>query len=117
MNHFKLSEFDSPDEIGSGSKMNPDFLELLDKARGIAGIPFKINSGYRTLAHNKKVDGEVNSSHCKGYAADIAYKSGSEAWLMVNALLKVGFNRIGVYRSWIHVDSDPSLPKNVIWSK
>jgi hypothetical protein len=68
LENFNLSEFDSPDLTGSGSKMNPDFLLKLDKARGIAGVPFKINSGYRTESHNKKVGGTPNSAHTKGFA-------------------------------------------------
>jgi hypothetical protein len=50
LKHFKLSEFDSPDLPGSGKNMNPDFLKRLDEAREIAGVPFNINSGFRTSA-------------------------------------------------------------------
>lgn len=117
MKHFALSEFDSPDAPGSGSEMQPEFLTKLDAARGIANVPFKINSGFRTVAHNKKVGGEPNSSHTKGWAADIAYSSGSEGYKILAALFNVGFNRIGVYKTWIHCDCDPSLPAKVIWSK
>jgi hypothetical protein len=28
----------------------------------------------------------------------------------------VGFNRIGVANTFIHVDNDPSLPEDVIWT-
>jgi len=45
MLHFEISEFDSPDEIGSGQYMQSSTLQMLDDARSIAGIPFKINSG------------------------------------------------------------------------
>jgi uncharacterized protein YcbK (DUF882 family) len=117
LENFNLSEFDSPDLIGSGSKMNPDFLLKLDKARGIAGVPFKINSGYRTESHNKKVGGTPNSAHTKGFAADIAYSTGTDGYKILTALHQVGFTRIGIYKSWIHVDSDPALPSKVIWSK
>ena len=48
MLHFELSEFDSPDEIGSGSRMQSSTLQMLDDARGIAGVPFRINSGFRS---------------------------------------------------------------------
>jgi hypothetical protein len=37
--------------------MDKHFLRLLDNARQIAGIPFKINSGFRTPKHNEKVGG------------------------------------------------------------
>jgi len=77
LKHFKLAEFDSADAPGSGSKMQPKFLQMIDNARSIAGIPFAITSGYRTEAHNKKVGGVADSSHCQGWAADIAASSGT----------------------------------------
>ena len=40
LKYFKLFEFDSPDEPGSGSKMNINFLEKLDYARHNAGVVF-----------------------------------------------------------------------------
>ena len=73
LKYFKLSEFDSPDEVGSGKKMDSKFLEKLDYARHNAEIPFKINSGYRTQEWNMKVGGRFGSSHKKGLAADIGY--------------------------------------------
>jgi uncharacterized protein YcbK (DUF882 family) len=117
MKYFKLSEFDSADLPGSGSNMKPEFLEKIDKAREISDTPYNINSGFRTIAHNKKVGGEPNSSHTKGYAADIGYSSGTQAYKILKGLMAAGFNRIGVYKSWIHADCDPSLPPNVVWSK
>ena len=47
LKHFTYEEFDSPDLPGSGfANMDRNFLEMLDYAREIAGIPFKINSAY-----------------------------------------------------------------------
>jgi uncharacterized protein YcbK (DUF882 family) len=116
LKHFKLSEFDSPDAPGSGAKMQPKFVQMLDNARTIAGIPFVINSGYRTAAHNAKVGGVDSSSHTKGWAADIACNDGAKRWTIINALLKSGINRIGVSSSFIHADCDPTKPSNVIWT-
>ena len=58
MIYFKRQEFDSPDIKESGALMDADFLKKLNLARHKAAIPFKINSGYRTKAHNKKVGGK-----------------------------------------------------------
>ena len=41
--YFKLEEFDSPDLPNSGVNMDGAFLTMLDNARDIAQIPFKIN--------------------------------------------------------------------------
>lgn len=116
LKHFKLEEFDSPDMAGSGAKMKPEFLQKLDNARTLAGVAFKITSGYRTAAHNEKVGGVADSSHCQGWAADIAANSGTTKFTIVNALLKAGFTRIGIASSFIHVDCDPTKPAQVIWT-
>ena len=113
--YFDITEFDSPDEYGSGYRMDKDFLRRLDTARGIAGIPFKINSGYRTAAHNEKVGGRVGSSHKKGLAADIGYYGSRERYLILSALMQVGINRIGIAKGFIHCDVDKNKDEDVIW--
>ena len=115
LTYFTITEFDSPDEVGSGYRMNKDFIRRLDTARGIAGIPFKINSGYRTAAHNEKVGGRVGSSHKKGLAADIGYYGSRERYLILNALMQVGINRIGIAKTFIHCDVDKNKDEDVIW--
>ena len=115
LKYFKLSEFASPDEAGSGSKMNKAFLEKLDCARHNAGVPFVITSGYRTEARNKLVGGRVGSSHLKGLAADISYNGSRERYLIVSSLLDVGINRIGIHKTFIHCDVDNLKDEAVIW--
>jgi uncharacterized protein YcbK (DUF882 family) len=113
--YFTIGEFDSPDLPNSGINMDNEFLKLLDKARDTAGIPFKITSGYRTESHNSKVGGVANSSHLRGYAADIACTSGTDRWTIIDSLIKAGFNRIGVAKTFIHVDNDPDK-SSAIWT-
>ncbi len=112
--HFKISEFDSPDVKGSGYMMDDEFLEMLDDARELAGIPFKINSGYRTPTHNAKVGGKPTSSHPKGLAADISCKNDRDRQKIVDSLISVGFSRIGIARTFIHVDLDHDK-NDAIW--
>ena len=115
LKYFNLTEFDSPDEVGSGYRMDKDFLYRLDTARGIAGIPFKINSGYRTESHNTYVGGRVGSSHKKGLAVDIGYYGSRERYLILNSLMQVGFTRFGIAKTFIHCDVDKSKDPDVIW--
>ena len=114
MKYFKLEEFDSPDLKGSGKNMKKDFLIKLDEARELAGIPFKINSGFRTKAQNLKVKGSSKSSHLIGVACDISCRDSVSRQIIVNALIKVGFTRLGIADSYIHVDLDINKP-NAIW--
>jgi len=115
MKHFKVSEFDSPDKPGSGHLMDEQFLFKLDDARGIAKVPFIITSAYRTPDHNEMVGGVDSSSHTRGHAVDIACRDSRTRWLIINALMLVGFNRIGIADSFIHVDDDPTKAENVVW--
>ena len=114
MKYFTLDEFDCPSLPNSGKNMDSSFLAKLEQAREIAGIPFKITSGYRTKEHNEEVGGVPNSSHLIGVAADIAVSSGSERYIILNALIKAGFKRIGVAKTFIHCDTD--LKPNSVWT-
>ena len=96
--------------------MNEDFLAKLDKARELANIPFIINSAYRSPEQNARVGGKPNSSHLRGLAVDIRANDSSTRYIVLNALIKVGFNRIGIASSFIHVDDDKEKANNVIWT-
>ncbi len=119
--YFKYSEFDSPDEAGSGERnMDREFLRLLDQARAISGVPFKINSGYRTKEYHDDLTARglptsPNSSHLKGCAADIHVSNNRVRYLIVRALMTVGLNRIGISRTFIHVDNDTTKTEDLIW--
>ena len=121
MLHFKLNEFDSPDLPGSGAEfMDQKFLDLLDKARAEAQIPFKITSGFRTPEYNidlKKRGYAVakNSAHMKGLAADIAVTSSANRLIILESLLFVGFRRIGIGKGFIHVDLSKTKAQDVVW--
>tara|TARA_R100001440_G_scaffold26785_1_gene43770 strand:- start:937 stop:1293 length:357 start_codon:yes stop_codon:yes gene_type:complete len=114
--YFKSREFASPDVPSSGELMDYNFMVRLEKAREIAGVPFVINSGFRSEAHNRKVNGSSRSSHLRGYACDISCKDSLTRWIIVNALLEAGFKRIGIAQTFIHVDADPKKIDQVIWT-
>ena len=114
--YFKLSEFDSPDKIGSGDMMEDEFMERLDIVRDLCGFPIMVTSGYRTIAHNKSVHGSKNSSHLLGWAADLAVTSSKKRYVLLNACIEAGFLRIGIGEDFIHVDSDPEKPQVTMWT-
>jgi zinc D-Ala-D-Ala carboxypeptidase len=116
LRYFVISEFDSPDLKGSGVNMQISTLTMLNIAREFAGMPFHINSAYRTLAHNAKVGGVGDSAHTKGYAIDISAKDKATQVVILKALHKAGFRRFGVYATFIHADNDPSKSPISIWT-
>lgn len=115
MKHFSLDEFDSPDVKGSGSKMNTSFLLRLDELRERCDFPFKINSGYRTKEHNAKVGGSHRSSHLDGIAVDIHCNDSARRFKIVSEAVKMGFSRIGIANTFIHIDDDTTKSQGVIW--
>ena len=112
---FEESEFIC--KCGCGQcDMQKDHMDMLFKARIRASIPFIVNSGFRCAWHNNNEGGSVTSDHLTGYGTDIQAKSGRARWIIFNALLSVGFNRIGIGRTFIHAGSDPANPEKVIWA-
>ncbi len=88
---------------------------MLDQAREIAGVKFIIASGYRCPRHNFLIGGKEDSSHLKGFAADIFCVNLDTRYKMLKALIQAGFNRIGIYPKHIHVDIDPAKPPGLVW--
>ena len=113
--NFNSSEFDSPDLPSSGANMSLPFVFKLQEARKIANTPFIITSGYRTKKHNAVVGGVTNTAHMVGKAADIACDVSYMRYKILMGLLSVGFSRIGIYSTYIHVDDDKSKPAEVIF--
>lgn len=117
---FKLSEFDSPDQPGSGELMEPAVVQALDIARDIYGFPMKVTSGFRTIEYNRQLmeqgyNASPKSSHLLGWAVDIAVPNSERRFLMLEALLDAGFHRIGVGDTFIHADLDPNKTPNCLW--
>ena len=102
--NFKVREFacrDGSDVIF----ISMDLVEVLQKIRDHFGKPVNINSAYRTLTYNKKVDGAAQSQHLYGMAADISISGVSPKDVAAYAetlLPKTG--GIGIYSSFTHVD-------------
>jgi zinc D-Ala-D-Ala carboxypeptidase len=113
--YFKAKEFDSPDLAGSGKNMNMDFILKLDKLRETFGAPLHINSGFRTPEHNAKVGGVNNSAHVQGKAADITCTNSSDRFKLIEHAIRMGFTRIGIAKTFIHLDTASDLPQKVIW--
>lgn len=95
--------------------MNKDFLFVLDEAREFAGIPFIINSAYRSINHPLSVK-NPSSSHIKGLAVDIKATDNATRFKIVEALISVGFTRIGIADTFVHVDLDFDKRQNIIWT-
>ena len=116
LENFHKSEFSCGCGCGLGfEQMDRKLLNRIDIAREFAGVPFVINSSIRCAKHNAKEGGRFNSAHLTGNAVDLRSKNSNDRFKIIEALLCAGFNRIGVYDTFIHIDNDPSKPQKVAW--
>lgn len=114
-----LSVFDSPDMPGSGNCMDRRLLTMLQQLEMRTGYPIFdwINSGARSESHNRKVGGASRSSHkiptCM--AVDIGVPSTDIRNQLVYEARNLGFKRIGVGKTFVHLDVDESKSQYVAW--
>ena len=117
--YFKMREFRCP--MAKTEKMSHEFVQKLDKARGLANTPFRITSGWRSPEYQEDLrkrgyhTATGQSPHEKGVAADIFVKNDDCRSRIFLALQEVGFNRFGNASNFIHVDSDFVRNPNRIW--
>lgn len=114
--YFKESEFEC--HCGCGlMNIDQNLVYFLDDMRAKIGQPLIINSGCRCAEYNAKVGGKSESAHQEGKAVDVACGEGSLLrYLLVMYAIHEGFKRIGVAKSFVHLDMDESLPQNVLWT-
>ena len=128
--HFKLTEFERSDvarQLQIDNRVPAELIpslrtlcrEVLEPLRQHVGKPIRINSGYRCPALNgsEQVQGQTNSQHLKGEAADIHLDSVAEGrdwfkWLMDNTNVdQLIWERKGS-TCWIHVSCKPRPEEN-----
>lgn len=74
---------------------------VLQPLRDIAGVPLRINSGYRCSELNAAVGGVPTSQHVKGEAADVAFPKPVELARMA-ADNHLPFDQMIIYPSFVH---------------
>lgn len=97
------------EEVPSPSCLNESSILRLDRARQIAGIPFVVNSSYRSPAYEVSKGRSGSSAHCLGRAFDIKCLSSRERYLIITGAIAAGFSRIGIYSKFVHLDDSPTM--------
>ena len=110
--NFYWDEF----ECNCGCGMDSINLELVDKIQKVRDEygPIRISSGCSCKAWNEKEGGKPDSAHLKGLALDVVCNNSSDRYRLLTKLTW-DFRRIGVHKSFIHVDIDSDKPEEVIW--
>jgi uncharacterized protein YcbK (DUF882 family) len=93
--------------------MDEHFMDMLDSLRAAVGRALRLNSGYRCPIHDKEEKGEGN--HTQGKAVDILCEDSTLRYLIVRQAILLGFKRIGIGKTFVHLDMCGDKPQEVIW--
>ena len=113
--YFSESEFLKCAPSCSMQDMQQATMSKFDTAREIAGIPFVVNSAYRSPEWDKEKGRSGTGAHTLGRAMDIRCSSNQNRFKIIDALLKAGFTRIGIAKTYIHADDSPEHSTQVVW--
>lgn len=114
--HFTMAEKTNAQGTHTFGELEQNFRALLDKMRGECGFPWVLQSGYRTQQENDTLTDSVSdSAHVSRLAADIACTDNAKRDKIVNVAKANGVKRIGIGKTFVHLDVDPSKPQNVMW--
>lgn len=100
--HFVLSEFQCKDGTDI-LLLHPSLVRHLNVLREYFGVSCRINSGFRTHAHNRNEGGSTDSRHLYGMAADIVL-DGVSPDRVADYAEEVDFGGVGKYHDFTHVD-------------
>lgn len=93
--------------------LSDELLDRLDVVRSLCGFPLIVNSAYRSFDYEQERGRTGSSSHCKGIAVDIAVQSGEKRLKIVQNALRAGFQRIGISKTFVHLDLDYDKPSSI----
>lgn len=100
---------------GKLEKLQPSILEVAQKLEAYLGAELTITSGFRDPATNMAVGGVKGSAHTLGYAVDIACTDSATRFKIVAWALSHGITRVGVAKTFVHLDTSPTHPQAVLW--
>lgn len=114
---FSESEFNKCTPRCSLQDMDQELMYMLDAARDYAQIPIVLNCAYRSVAWDKSKGRLGTSAHTLGKAVDIRCNSSTNRYKLIVALIEAGFNRVGIAKTFIHVDMSgpPRHSSDVVW--
>jgi hypothetical protein len=99
--------------------MTKEHMDRLYAARMMVdkrGIKFDIISGSRCAPWNKHEGGSFRSDHLTGEGTDIFVPGSRHRFLILEALMKAGFRRIGIGHTFLHAGSSAGRnPQEVCW--
>lgn len=97
------------------SQLHRSLVDAVIMAQKMAGFQFTITSGFRSQAYERSKGRQGTSSHCKGLAVDISTRDSHTRFKVVAACLYAGIPRIGIGKTFVHVDIDETKAHPIIF--
>lgn len=113
--HFTEKEFQRCIPSCSLQDMKQSTMNRFDTARDLAGIPLVINCAYRSSEWDRSKGRSGTGAHTTGRAIDIRCNTDRNRFLIIDALIKAGFTRIGIAKTFIHADDSPTHSQQITW--
>lgn len=114
--HFE--PYETQCRCGCGrNDVDHNVMLLMDKFREGIGRPVYFHSVCRCIIHNRNEGSEDTSSHTISpvTAVDIEAKTKRDRFKTLEFLIKEGFTRIGIARTFIHADLDENKTQEISW--
>lgn len=112
--NFDRSEFAC--KCGCGhDRIDLILVDRLQSLRDFYGEGIEIRSGCRCEIHNRNEGGKEDSAHLSGRAADLEIGNSHARFLILKGAIMVGFRRIGIGKTFVHLDIDITKPNEVSW--
>lgn len=116
MKELYSNSFNAPEEHFLDDRV----IRALQYIRSASGVPIKVTSTYRTLAHNTAIGGSKRSQHMVGRAIDFQFVNNNQQELirlhtqmddkdgpLRAALWDLGVRGFGYYSTFAHIDVRP----------
>ena len=113
--YFSEKEFQQCVPECSLQNMTHTTMSKLDTAREIAEIPFVLTSAFRSSEWDREKGRSGTGAHTLGRAVDIRCDVSRNRFLIVKALLKAGFKRIGIAKNFVHADDSEIHEQEIVW--
>lgn len=100
---------------GSSEDIDRDLILALERLERESGLTLKFSSGLRCDDCNAAAGGVKNSAHLRGLAVDTLAGGSVSRFRIISAAVRLGFRRIGIGKTFVHLDIDLNLPQDVLW--
>jgi len=112
---LKIKQFASPNLPGSEIYMDTVFLSKLNSLAKAIPEGINITSGYYTTDDYDISSDKRDLAHLRGLAAHITCLDDHKRFLIIMLAIQRGIFRIGIGKTFIHLDIDYDLPADVIF--